>query len=133
MEVVSGLKNDAAQAQQLLAEADQRLGSVKVEAEARLAEHRDVIAQLDQSKNEKVALENELALLRRDVHDRIGAREALIQEVAVLHRHVSDLAARKENQAAEVLQLGSRHAELRNELEGVQIRSRVICWLRRAL
>ena len=121
VEVVSGLKNDAAQAQRLLAEADQRLGSVKVEAEAKLAEHRDVIAQLDQIKNEKVALENELPLLRREVHDRIGAREALIQEVAVLHRHVSDLAARKENQAAEVLQLGSRHAELRNELEGLQI------------
>jgi len=121
VEVVSGLKNDAAQAQQLLAEADQRLGSVKVEAEAKLAEHRDVIAQLDQIKNEKVALENELPLLRREVHDRIGAREALIQEVAVLHRHVSDLAARKESQAAEVLQLGSRHSELRNELEGLQI------------
>lgn len=121
VEVVSGLKNDAAQAQQLLAEADQRLGSVKVEAEARLAEHRDVLAQLDQIKNEKVAMENELPLLRREVHDRIDAREALIQEVAVLHRHVSDLAARKENQAAEVLQLGSRHAELRNELEGLQI------------
>jgi DNA repair exonuclease SbcCD ATPase subunit len=121
VEFVSGLKNDAAQAQQLLAEADQRLGSVKVEAEAKLAEHRDVIAQLDQIKNEKVALENELPLLRREVHDRIGAREALIQEVAVLHRHVSDLAGRKENQAAEVLQLGSRHSELRNELEGLQI------------
>ena len=121
LEVVSSLKNDAARAQQLLAEADQRLGSVKVEAEAKLAEHRDVTAQLDQIKNEKVALENELAFLRREVHDRIGAREALIQEIAVLHRHVSDLAARKENQAAEVSQLGSRHAELRNELEGLQI------------
>src|SRR5271165_6121009 len=42
LEVVSGLKNDAAQAQQLLAEADQRLASVKVEAGAKLAEHRDV-------------------------------------------------------------------------------------------
>ena len=69
----------------------------------------------------KVVLENELALLRAEVHDRIGAREALIQEIAVLHRYVSDLAARKENQAAEVSQLGSRHAELRNELEGLQI------------
>ena len=53
LEIVSGLKNDAAQAQQLLAEADQRLGSVKVEAEAKLTEHRDVTAQLDQIKNEK--------------------------------------------------------------------------------
>ena len=121
LEVVSGLKNDVGQAQQLLAEADQRLASVKVEAEAKLAEHRDVTAQLDQIKNEKVALEDELALLRTEVHDRIGAREALIQETAVLHRHVSDLAACKENQAAEVSQLGSRHAELRNELEGLQI------------
>src|SRR5271165_6701328 len=57
VEVVSGLKNEAGQAQQLLAEADQRLASVKVEAEAKLAEHRDVTAQLDQIKNEKVALE----------------------------------------------------------------------------
>jgi len=121
LEVVAGLKNDAVQAQQLLAEADQRLASVKGEAEAKLAEHRDVTAQLDQIKNEKVALEDELALLRTEVHDRIGAREALIQETGVLHRHVSDLAARKENQAAEVSQLGSRHAELRNELEGLQI------------
>ena len=121
LEVVSDLKNDAAQAQQLLAEADQRLASVKVEAEAKLAEHRGVTAQLDQIKNEKVAMEDELALLRTEVHDRIGAREALIQEIAVLYRHASDLAARKENQAAEVSQLGSRHAELRNELEGLQI------------
>ena len=104
LEVVSSLKNDAARAQQLLAEADHRLGSVKVEAEAKLAEHRDVTAQLDQIKNAKVALENELAFLRREVHDWIVAREALIQEIAVLHRHVSDLTASKENQAAEVLQ-----------------------------
>ena len=58
LEAVSGLKNDAAQAQQLLAEAQQRLGSVKEEVKARLAEHRDVIARFDQIKNEKVALEN---------------------------------------------------------------------------
>jgi hypothetical protein len=121
LEVVSGLKNDAAQAQQLRAEADQRLGSVKVEAEAKLAEHRNVTAQLDQIKNEKVALEDELALLRAEVDDRIGAREALIQEIAILHRHASELAARKEHQAAEVSQLGSRHADLRNELEALQV------------
>ncbi len=118
---MSGLQNDAAQAQQLLAEADQRLGSVKVEADAKLAEHRDVAAQLDQIKTEKVALENELAPLRPAVHDRIGAREDLIQEIAILDRHLSDLAARKEHQAAEVSQLGSHHADLRNELEGLQI------------
>jgi len=121
LEVVSSLKNDAAQARQLLAEADQRLGSVKVEAEAKLTEHREVTVQLDQIKNEKVALEDELAPLRAEVHDRIGAREALIQEIEVLHRYVSDLAARKEQQVAEVSQLGSRHAELRNELEGLQV------------
>jgi hypothetical protein len=121
LEVVSGLKNDAAQAQLLLAEADQRLGSVKLEAEAKLAEHREVTAQLDQIKKEKVALEDELAPLRAEIHDRIGAREALIQEIAVLYRHVSDLGARKEHQAAEVSQLGSRHAELRNELETLQV------------
>ena len=121
LEVVSGLKNDAAQAQLLLAEADQRLGSVKLEAEAKLAEHREVTAQLDQIKKEKVALEDELAPLRAEIHDRIGAREALIQEIAVLYRHVSDLGARKEHQAAEVSQFGSRHAELRNELETLQV------------
>jgi len=120
LDVVSGLKNDTAQAQQLLAEAHQRLGSVKEEANAKLAEHRDVTAQLEQIKNEKVALEDELALLRAEVRDRIGAREALIQEMAILQGHLSDLAARKEHQAAEVSQLGSRHAELRNEIEGFQ-------------
>jgi DNA repair exonuclease SbcCD ATPase subunit len=114
---VSSLKNDAAQAQQLLVEAYQRLGRVKDEADAKLAEHVDVTAQLDQIKNEKVALENERALLQAEVHDRIGARGALIQEMAILHRHFSDLQARQEHQVTEVSQLGNRHAELRNEIE----------------
>ena len=108
--VVSSLKNDAAQAQQLLVEAYQRLGRVKDEADAKLAEHVDVTAQLDQIKNER-------ALLQAEVHDRIGAREALIQEMAILHRHFSDLQARQEHQVTEVSQLGNRHAELRNEIE----------------
>ena len=117
LEVVSSLKNDAAQAQQLLVEAHQRLGRVKDEADAKLAEHMDVTAQLDQIKNEKVALENERALLRAEVHDRIGAREALIQEMVILHGHLSDLQARQEHEATEVSQLGNRHVELRNEIE----------------
>jgi hypothetical protein len=121
LEAASGLRNDAAQAQQMLAESHQRLGWAKDEVDAKLAEHRDVTARLDQIKNERVALEDELALLRSEVHDRIGAREALIQEIAVFDRHLSDLATRTEHRATEVSQLGSRQAELRNELEGLQI------------
>ena len=45
----------------------------------------------------------------------------MIQEIAILHRHASELAARKEHQAAEVSQLGGRHADLRNELEALQV------------
>jgi DNA repair exonuclease SbcCD ATPase subunit len=77
----------------------------------------EVTAQLDQIKNEKAALENERALLRAEVHDRIGAREALIQEMVILQRHLSDLEARQEHQQTEVSQLGNRYAELRNEIE----------------
>ena len=117
LEAVSGLKDGAAHARQLLVESEQRLGSVKAEADARLVEHRDVIARLDQIKNEKVALEDELALLRTEVHDRIGAREALIEEIAGLHRHLSDLLTRKEQQAAEASQPGSPEAELRKATE----------------
>jgi predicted nucleic acid-binding Zn-ribbon protein len=96
LEAVSGLKHDAAQTQQLLTETQQHLGSVKDDVDARLAEHRDVTARLDQIKNEKTALEDELRLLRSEVHDRIGAREALNQEIEVFDRHLSELATPRE-------------------------------------
>jgi chromosome segregation ATPase len=120
-EIASGLKNETAQAQQSLADAQQRLSAVKAEAEARLAEHSEVTANLDRIKNEKMALEGVLTPLQTEIDERIGAREALIQQVTILDRHVSDLAARKEDQTVELSQLGNSHAELRNEIEGLRV------------
>src|SRR5580704_14110787 len=56
-EMVASLKNEAAQTQQLLAEAERNLSSVKEAAGAQLAAHRKTIAQLAQVKNEKAVLE----------------------------------------------------------------------------
>ena len=121
LEIASDSKKDAAQAQQSLADAQQRLSAVKAEAEARLAEHSEVVANLGRIKNEETALQGVLTPLRTEIDERIGAREALIQQMTILEQHVSDLAARKEYQTAELSQLGNSHAELRNEIEGLQV------------
>lgn len=121
LEIASGLKNDTAQAQQSLADAQQRLSAVKAEAEARFAEHSEVMANLGRMKNEEMALKGVLTPLRTEIDERIGAREALIQHMAILEQHVSDLAARKEYQTVELSQLGNSHAELRNEIESLRV------------
>jgi len=63
-EMVAGLKGEAAQTQQLLAEAQRNLSSVKEAAGTQLAAHRESMAQLAQVKKEKAVLEETLVPLR---------------------------------------------------------------------
>jgi chromosome segregation ATPase len=119
-ETVSGLKNEAAQTRQLLAEANRNLSNVKDAAETQLTAHRETIAQLAQLKNEKVALEQTLAPLKEEIDERIRARDVLIAETVILHEHASDLAARKERQAAEEQELSNSHTEVRDKLEALR-------------
>ena len=119
-EIVAGLKTEAAQTQQPLAAAHGNLTTVKQEADAHLAMHRETIAQLAQVKNEKAALEATLAPLHVEVNERIRAREALIAEAVLLNEQVSDLARHKEQQASEVSALGASHAELQDKLEALR-------------
>ncbi|MBV8533550.1 MAG: hypothetical protein JO207_07100 [Verrucomicrobia bacterium] len=124
LEIASDLKNDAAQARQLLAGTQQRLSGLQEEAEATLAEHREVMANLGRIRDEKMALEDALTPLRTEIDARIETREAVIQQMTILEQHVSDLVARKEYQTAELSRLGSSHAELRDEIEGLRVQHR---------
>ena len=121
LEIVSDLKTDAVQARQWLEDAQLGLSGVKAEAEVRLAEHGELMANLGRIKEEKMALEGALAPLRIEIDERIGMREALIQQMTILEQHVSDLLGRKEHQTAELSQLGSSHTELRNEVEALRV------------
>ena len=114
-EMVSGLQNEAALMQQLLAEAHRDLSIVKGAAETQLAAHQESIAQLGRLKNEKATLEESLAPLRQEVDERISAREALIAEAVILHQQVSDLATQKQQKALEL-------ADLQNEIAGAAMK-----------
>jgi predicted nuclease with TOPRIM domain len=111
-ELLGGLKNESAQIQQSLDEAHRRLADVQGEADTHLARHREEVAQLDQLKNEKVVLEENLVLLQADVDERIRARETLIAEAVLVHQQLSDLATHKDLQATELSQLEASHHEL---------------------
>jgi predicted nuclease with TOPRIM domain len=109
-EMVVGLKGEAAQTQQLLAEAQRNLSSVKEAAGTQLAAHRESMAQLAQVKKEKAVLEETLVPLREEVDERIRAREALIAEAVLLHQQVAQYAADKERLNAGLI-------DLRREIE----------------
>jgi hypothetical protein len=120
-QIVSGLRVEAAQTQQSLAEAQRNLNRVKEAAETEKAEHREKIGQLAQAKNEKAVLEATLAPLQVEVDERIRAREALISEAVLLHKQVSDLAGRKVQQEAEVSELAASRVELQSKFECLQL------------
>jgi regulator of replication initiation timing len=110
-ELVSSLKNEAEQTRLSLAEAHRDLGSVRETAEIQLAAHRETITQLAQVKNEQATLGETLAPLRKEVEERIRAREALIAEAVTLDRVLADLASDKERMHAGL-------ADLQQEVEG---------------
>jgi DNA repair exonuclease SbcCD ATPase subunit len=94
-EMVSGLKSEAAQAQQSLADAHRNLSSVSQATEAQLTTYREAIAQLVHVKNEEAALEEILVPLRTEVDERIKAREDLIAEVVILHNAITETASER--------------------------------------
>ena len=119
-EMVASLKNEAAQTQQLLAEAERNLSSVKEAAGAQLAAHRETIAQLAQVKNEKAVLEETLVPLREEVDERIRAREALITEAVLLYQQVTRQAADKERLNAGLIDLRREIAAATEERQRLQ-------------
>jgi hypothetical protein len=119
-EMVASLKIEAAQTQQLLAEAQRNLSSVKEAAGTQLAAHRETTAQLAQVKNEKAVLEETLVPLREEVDERIRAREALIAEAVLLHQLVAEHAADKERLNTGLIDLRKEIAAATEERQRLQ-------------
>jgi predicted nuclease with TOPRIM domain len=119
-EMVASLKNEAAQTQQSLDEANRHLIGVKETTGTQLAQHQETLAELARIKNEKAVLEETLAPLQAEVDERIKAREVLIAEAVLLHKLVTNLATDKEQRAAEVSELATSHAELQDKVEGLR-------------
>jgi hypothetical protein len=118
--MVASLKNEAAQTQQSLDEANRHLVVVKETTGTQLVQHQETLVELARVKNEKAVLEETLAPLQTEVDERIKSREVLIAEAVLLHKLVTDLATDKEQRAAEVSELATSHTELQEKVEGLR-------------